>query len=486
MAKSYLDAEGTARLVEKLQLIVKNKVSKSEVADMIAEIKYPEPEEIKIGEGLVKAEDGTISVDPSLTVEEVAFSKVAGTPTTLAGYGITDAASAASVEEIAAALEKIEAATSGVYHYKGTVANLASLENIEAEEGDVYNLEDTGMNVAWTGEAWDELGTTVDLSEYIKADEIEAITKAEIDAIWMQHFPMAVESADELVSAFATTGDRINVTIAQDMKINQNLVVPAGKEATISVTEGTTVDMGSATIATYGEGSSITIDGGGTIKSTKTAVMAQAGGTVTIEDATIVSTGGNGVSASGDGAELIIEGGDITAQEYGVNVIKGGSVVVNGGNITGVDNFAIGGNGSAGWDACDVTINGGHFEGHIESAGYIATVIYWPGAGTLTINGGEFISDGAGIVQRGGHVVLNGGEIYANGTSGVLGKAGDSKVTVGPYAVVFDKKAAYPYSEDMSLEIGKDMILMGTDGDVTALMPDGETANIIDHREIIG
>ena len=58
---------------------------------------------------------------------------------------------------------RLDAAISGVLHYKGSVASYADLP-ADAEVGDVYNCLDTGSNYAWTGSEWDELGTTVDIS----------------------------------------------------------------------------------------------------------------------------------------------------------------------------------------------------------------------------------------------------------------------------------------------------------------------------------
>lgn len=63
-----------------------------------------------------------------------------------------------------------------VYTYKGSVADEASLPASGNTAGDVYNTEDTGMNFAWTGTAWDALGTA--------SVEVEALTAAEIDAIF--------------------------------------------------------------------------------------------------------------------------------------------------------------------------------------------------------------------------------------------------------------------------------------------------------------
>lgn len=61
---------------------------------------------------------------------------------------------------------RLEAAIAGVLHYKGSVATYGDLP-AEAEIGDVYNVIDTGANYAWTGEEWDELGSTVDLTNYL-------------------------------------------------------------------------------------------------------------------------------------------------------------------------------------------------------------------------------------------------------------------------------------------------------------------------------
>lgn len=68
----------------------------------------------------------------------------------------------------------------GVYKYKGSVANAAALPQSGQVTGDVYNIEAAsaygaaGANVAWNGSAWDSLGEVFSIS---------AITNAEIDAI---------------------------------------------------------------------------------------------------------------------------------------------------------------------------------------------------------------------------------------------------------------------------------------------------------------
>lgn len=57
--------------------------------------------------------------------------------------------------------------------FKGSVQNYDSLPN-DPEIGDVWNVEETGANYAWTGEEWDKLSETVDLSGYLTKDEATA------------------------------------------------------------------------------------------------------------------------------------------------------------------------------------------------------------------------------------------------------------------------------------------------------------------------
>lgn len=173
---------------------------------------------VKPGAGLEVLSDGTLNATGGGTADSVDWSNVQSKPTTIAGYGITDAkiedktitlgknsvtvptntnelTNGAGYQTASDVDGKISTATAGlatedyvdgkvssVYKYKGSVANQAALPS-NAESGDVYNLEDTGMNVAWNGTSWDPLGSTVDLSDYQKASELIAITNGEIDDI---------------------------------------------------------------------------------------------------------------------------------------------------------------------------------------------------------------------------------------------------------------------------------------------------------------
>lgn len=69
------------------------------------------------------------------------------------------------------------------YIYKGSKANYAALPTTGNAVGDVWNTEDTGMNYAWTGTAWDPLGSTIDLSGYATTAAMNAALNGKVDKV---------------------------------------------------------------------------------------------------------------------------------------------------------------------------------------------------------------------------------------------------------------------------------------------------------------
>ena len=180
--------------------------------------------------------------------------------------------------------------------------------------------------------------------------------------------------------------------------------------------------------------------------------------------------------------------GTVTSQEAGLLGFKDSNIIINGGIVEGIDNGPVMGNGSAAGSANDgtnmnVVMNGGKLVAHIQSAGYIACAVYVPNSGSFTMNGGEIESDGCGICMRGGTVNIGANaKITANGASGVRGKVGDSRVVVGPYAIVYDANSKYPAMDTLELNIADGAQLVGTDGDIDVILADGVEANIHDNR----
>jgi hypothetical protein len=99
------------------------------------------------------------------------------------------------------------------------------------------------------------------------------------------------------------------------------------------------------------------------------------------------------------------------------------------------------------------------------------------------MNGGEIESDGCGICMRGGLVKIGANaKITATGTAGVKGKVGDSRVVVGPYAIVYDANSKYPGMDSLELIIEHGAQLSGTDGDIDTILAEDQVANITDNR----
>lgn len=75
----------------------------------------------------------------------------------------------------------------GVYTFRGSKETFAELPEEGMIAGDVWNVNEkvgnhpAGTNWAWTGEAWDALAGSIDLSAYSTTSEVEALLKVESD-----------------------------------------------------------------------------------------------------------------------------------------------------------------------------------------------------------------------------------------------------------------------------------------------------------------
>lgn len=78
---------------------------------------------------------------------------------------------------------QVDSKLTSAMHYKGSVATYADLPSSDNTVGDFYNVTATGANYAWTGSAWDETGTVVDLSSYVQSADLVAVTNSEIDTV---------------------------------------------------------------------------------------------------------------------------------------------------------------------------------------------------------------------------------------------------------------------------------------------------------------
>ena len=179
--------------------------------------------------------------------------------TTLAGYGITDAFTknevntalnakldTATASTTYATKEELNSKVASVYKVKGSVANQAALPQEGNEVGDVYNVEDTGVNYVWTGEEWDSLGGSVDLTNYYtkgdvdskladKANTADVYSKTALDPM----LEAKVDSADLGTMAYAETTDYSTKAVADTLYAPISLSeTVAGKADSATTLEG--------------------------------------------------------------------------------------------------------------------------------------------------------------------------------------------------------------------------------------------------------
>ncbi len=449
----YLDSAGVKHLWNKAEEIyLKKEAGKglseenytSQEKEKLAELKnyeLPAASEnslggIKIGDGLKIDENGVVHTiyNPEMAVE---WSDIQSVPTTLEGYGITDAATKAEVEEVRSAVSK-------VYKYCGKVPTIADLENIQnPHNGDVYDVEENGANYAWNQaeSRWDNLGSFI---------EIEALSNYELDII------TGSASSEASLKELLTKGGNIDL----DGNISLSMSVNVSQDAVLNLC-GNTLTYSGEGYALVANNATLTIKNG-SVNANKRIAQAENGGKVVIDSGEYQS-GDVAFSAIGSNSKVTFNSGSIVAKEGGIGSFDGGSVEINGGQITGTDNFPVFTNGTAGRGGNNIVFNDGELIGNIVSNGYESCGVYIANNDTFVMNGGVIKSNnGCGILMRAGNVTINGGEITAFGGDHTPGWVGDNKTKMSASAVIYHESANYPGKAGMNLTIN-DGIFKGTD-----------------------
>lgn len=236
------------------------------------------------------------------------------------------------------------------------------------------------------------------------------------------------------------------------------------------------------------DGGTLTLKGGSVSNSGQVGIVTN-GGEIVVENGTYTSSSAEVFRVAPQGSVVINDGeltgreGAVTTRGNGDNNGCNGRITVNGGHLTGTDNFAVATNGSSGMGRNVVTINGGTLIGNIQSPGFEAIGVYIANDDDFVMNGGEIIAyGGTGLCQRGGSVTINAGTITANaqdknGNIVPDGKVGDdATVLEGVSGIVYHKSAKYSGSTGMSLTINGGTI-HGEDHSIQALT-DEEIPNI--------
>jgi hypothetical protein len=132
----------------------------------------------------------------------------------------------------------------GVYTFRGSKETFAELPEEGMIAGDVWNVNEkvgnhpAGTNWAWTGEAWDALAGSIDLSAYSTTSEVEALLKVESDRAIAKEGELQlliegnageISKANGEISAQALQIEGITKSIGEinDLNIEQNTKIAA-------------------------------------------------------------------------------------------------------------------------------------------------------------------------------------------------------------------------------------------------------------------
>lgn len=224
---------------------------------------------------------------------------------------------------------EVDAKVSSALIFKGSVATYDDLPTEGNITGDMWNVLDTGANYAWTGESWDKLSETIELTPYL--------TKSDAANTYLKKTDNAV-SASKL-----QTSRRISATGDATWSVGFNGTQDESGTLTLSASGATAGSYGPSAAATLAFGGSfnvpyVTVDAKGRVTAIKhfalklpatpTSVSGNAGTATRLQNTRTISATGDGTwsvsfngSANASG-EFTLAASGATAGSYGESAAK--------------------------------------------------------------------------------------------------------------------------------------------------------------------
>lgn len=123
-----------------------------------------------------------------------------------------------------------------IYSYKGSVEEYEDLPE-DASVGDVYNVQGAypddadgeypaGTNWAWTGESWDALAGSIDLSSYYTKDEVAGVVEGQINSLkseYNQRFTAVEQTANGAKELATNAGSTASSALSQAQQNYNNI-----------------------------------------------------------------------------------------------------------------------------------------------------------------------------------------------------------------------------------------------------------------------
>lgn len=314
-----------------------------------------------------------------------------------------------------------------------------------------------------------------DLSVQTTEDEIAEIMQETIEQVVYDSQVILIQNEEDLRDALDSVEDEISLGIIDNIELTSYIVIPEGKTVTLNLGQNKLSSSGTV----------IKVEGilnlsNGSMQSNKELVLIPGAGSSTIDNVDMISVASRCIRIE-NGGSLTINSGTFQAREMCVQMLNNTTVVINGGNFVSEDNGVIMDNGTRGWKNNSLTINGGYFEGRIQSEGYLAFVVHHASSGVYNINGGTFkANDGAGFVCRAGELNISNATIICGNNENIEGWVGDEKFNIGCYPLVYCEKSKYPEVDSLEIHVGNNVEFRGgvNGAKVQYFLSDGIEPNI--------
>lgn len=199
------------------------------------------------------------------------FASLTSKPTTISGYGITDAYTKT----------EIDGKIASVFHYKGTKATVSALPTSGNTTGDVWHVTADGGEYVWNGSAWEELGTVIDLSGYAQLSGASFTGPV--------NFGDSVTADDISTGSLLVTGSSSFTNNAQFNTIN-GVTVGSSPKFTDTITTVSTSGSGNAITAISASNGAITATKGITFLTAHQDISGKADKTATVSNVAYDST----------------------------------------------------------------------------------------------------------------------------------------------------------------------------------------------------
>ena len=299
------------------------------------------------------------------------------------------------------------------------------------------------------------------------------------DGYYEKTITIKVEDTDyaanqaELEEAVENTSSSSVIVLTDNIVLTDPVTIGSGRDIVINL-NGKSVSTKSENAFVVNKGK-LLLRGNGTVSAGNSAVVVMNNGEAIIDGGTYEGNMAfavgtfNSSDESVTNGRLIFNSGTVNSQEFSIGIYGTSEVEINGGTFTSRDNAVIGTNGSSPLNShrYSITVNGGTFNGNIETSGYIACGIYMANTGDVVLNGGTFnINGGVGILVRSGTLTANAAEISITEKKGLTeGKVGDSLVQVtADSQIVVDDRAGYPGEAPEILANSTGYVVKNVDG----------------------